>query len=76
MKQNAYAAMNAKLKGLIAEACELDNKSCAEVSQWLGYGPEFLQKKGAAKALPELKVKDAMLLAMKCGMRIKFEEAT
>lgn len=75
MKQSkAYSAMNAKLKGMIAEVMEIDGISCADLSEWLGYGPEYIQKKGAAKALPELRLKDVMLLAGKCGRRIKFED--
>lgn len=76
MKQSnkTYSAMNAKLKGMIAEVMEIDGISCADLSEWLGYGPEYIQKKGAAKALPELRLKDVMLLAEKCGRRIRFED--
>lgn len=74
MKQDAYSVMNAKLKGIIAEVCEIDGVSCADLSQWLGYGPEYVQKKSASKALPELRLKDVMLLAEKCGRRIRFED--
>lgn len=75
MKKNAYSVMNAKLKGMIAEVMEIENISCSDLSEWLGYGPEYIQKKGAAKALPELRLKDVMLLAEKCGRRIRFEES-
>lgn len=74
MKQSAYSTMNAKLKGMIAEVCEIDNISCADLSQRFGYGPEYLQKKSASKMLPELRIKDVMLLAEKCGRRIRFED--
>lgn len=74
MKQNAYTAMNAKLKGMIAEVMEIDGISCADLSEWLGYGPEYIQKKSAAKALPELRLKDVMLLAEKCGRRIRLTD--
>ena len=74
MKKDTYSTMNARLKGMIAEVCEIDGISCADLSQRLGYGPEYIQKKTAAKALPELRLKDVMLLAGKCGRRIKFED--
>lgn len=69
-----YTLMNARLSGMIAEICARDEIEDGDLSQRIGRGADYLRKKSAGAALPELRLKDVMLIAQMSGRKIKFEE--
>lgn len=74
MKQNPYKSMHVKIAGMVAEAAAASDQSASDLSKLLGYGDDYLRKKVATGTLPELRMKDVLLLAQMSGRQIKIVE--